>query len=65
VEIQHRRIFLLSSGMSQNPMMLMCGTPHAEVVKTLEEVGARLIEAVEDPRADPVWMYRYYVVVKR
>jgi hypothetical protein len=51
--------------MSQNPMMLMCGTPHAEVVKTLEEVGARLIEAVEDPRADPVWMYRYYVVVKR
>jgi hypothetical protein len=45
--------------------MLMCGTPYAEVVQTLEEAGARIVEAEEDPRADPVWIFCYYVVVKQ
>jgi SAM-dependent methyltransferase len=49
---------------AQEPLMLMCETPYAEVVKVLEEAGARVIEAEEDPRADPALVFRYYVAMK-
>jgi hypothetical protein len=42
----------------------MCATPYAEVVRTLEEAGARAIEAVEDTHADPEWVFYYYVAAK-
>jgi glycosyltransferase involved in cell wall biosynthesis/SAM-dependent methyltransferase len=49
---------------AEEPIMLMCSTPYAEVVRTLEEAGARMIEAVEDTRADPEWVFYYYVAGK-
>jgi ubiquinone/menaquinone biosynthesis C-methylase UbiE len=48
----------------QEPIMLMCETPSAEVVKVLEEAGARVIEAEEDSRADPTLVFCYYVARK-
>jgi ubiquinone/menaquinone biosynthesis C-methylase UbiE len=48
----------------QEPLMLMCETPYAEVVKVLEEAGARVIEVEEDARADPAWVFCYYVARK-
>jgi glycosyltransferase involved in cell wall biosynthesis/ubiquinone/menaquinone biosynthesis C-methylase UbiE len=48
----------------QEPIMLMCETPYAEVVKVLEEAGARVIEAEEDAGADPTWVVCYYVARK-
>jgi glycosyltransferase involved in cell wall biosynthesis/ubiquinone/menaquinone biosynthesis C-methylase UbiE len=49
---------------AQAPLMLMCETPYAEVVKVLEEAGARVIEAEEDSRADPTLVFCYYVARK-
>jgi glycosyltransferase involved in cell wall biosynthesis/ubiquinone/menaquinone biosynthesis C-methylase UbiE len=49
---------------AEEPIMLMCATPYAEVVRTLEEAGARAIEAVEDTHADPEWVFYYYVAAK-
>jgi glycosyltransferase involved in cell wall biosynthesis/ubiquinone/menaquinone biosynthesis C-methylase UbiE len=46
------------------PIMLMCETPYTEVVKVLEEAGARVIEAEEDGRADPTVVFCYYVARK-
>jgi glycosyltransferase involved in cell wall biosynthesis/ubiquinone/menaquinone biosynthesis C-methylase UbiE len=46
------------------PIMLMCETPYAEVVKVLEKAGARVIEAEEDSRADPTLIFCYYVARK-
>jgi ubiquinone/menaquinone biosynthesis C-methylase UbiE len=48
----------------QEPIMLMCETPYAEVVKVLEEAGVRVIEAEEDSRADPTLVFCYYVARK-
>ena len=48
----------------QEPLMLMCETPYAEVVKVLEEAGARVIEVEEDSRADPTLVFCYYVARK-
>jgi glycosyltransferase involved in cell wall biosynthesis/ubiquinone/menaquinone biosynthesis C-methylase UbiE len=48
----------------QEPIMLMCETPSAEVIKVLEEAGARVIEAEEDSRADPTLVFCYYVARK-
>jgi len=47
---------------AEDPILLMCEIPSPEVVRTLEEAGARVIEAEEDTRADPVWVFCYYVV---
>ena len=49
---------------AEDPIMLMCEIPSAEVVKTLEEAGARVLEAVEDTRADPALVFCYYVARK-
>jgi glycosyltransferase involved in cell wall biosynthesis/SAM-dependent methyltransferase len=49
---------------AQEPLMLMCETPYVEVVKVLEAAGARVIEAEEDSRADPLLVFRYYVATK-
>jgi glycosyltransferase involved in cell wall biosynthesis/2-polyprenyl-3-methyl-5-hydroxy-6-metoxy-1,4-benzoquinol methylase len=49
---------------AQNPLMLMCETPYAEIVEVLEAAGARVIDAEEDDRADPVLIFRYYVAQK-
>jgi glycosyltransferase involved in cell wall biosynthesis/ubiquinone/menaquinone biosynthesis C-methylase UbiE len=49
---------------AQEPLMLMCETPYAEVVKVLEAAGTRVIEAEEDARADPLLVIRYYVALK-
>ena len=49
---------------AEKPIMLMCSTPYVEVVRTLEEAGARVIEAMEDTRADPEWVFYYYVAGK-
>jgi glycosyltransferase involved in cell wall biosynthesis/ubiquinone/menaquinone biosynthesis C-methylase UbiE len=49
---------------AQEPIMLMCETPYAEVVRVLEEAGARVIEAEEDSRADPTLVFCYYVARK-
>jgi hypothetical protein len=49
---------------AQEPLMLMCETPYAEVVKVLEAAGAHAIEAEEDSRADPLLVFRYYVARK-
>jgi ubiquinone/menaquinone biosynthesis C-methylase UbiE len=46
---------------AQGPLMLMCATPHAEVIGVLEEAGARIIEVEEDSEADPAWVFRYYL----
>jgi ubiquinone/menaquinone biosynthesis C-methylase UbiE len=48
----------------QEPIMLMCETPYTEVVKVLEEAGARVIEVEEDGRADPTLVFCYYVARK-
>ena len=48
----------------QEPLMLMCETPYAEVVKVLEDGGVRVIQAEEDTRADPTWVVCYYVARK-
>jgi glycosyltransferase involved in cell wall biosynthesis/ubiquinone/menaquinone biosynthesis C-methylase UbiE len=50
---------------AQGPIMLMCETPYAEVVKVLEETGAQVVEAEEDAQADPALVFRYYVVTKK
>jgi glycosyltransferase involved in cell wall biosynthesis/ubiquinone/menaquinone biosynthesis C-methylase UbiE len=49
---------------AREPLMLMCETPYAEVVKVLTEAGARVIEAEEDSRADPALVFRCYVAQK-
>jgi SAM-dependent methyltransferase len=49
---------------AEDPIMLMCEVPHAEVVRTMEESGARVIEAEEDTRADPELVFCYYVATK-
>jgi 2-polyprenyl-3-methyl-5-hydroxy-6-metoxy-1,4-benzoquinol methylase len=49
---------------AQEPLMLMCETPFAEVVKALQGAGAQVIEAEEDNRADPLLVFRYYVARK-
>jgi glycosyltransferase involved in cell wall biosynthesis/ubiquinone/menaquinone biosynthesis C-methylase UbiE len=49
---------------AQEPLMLMCETPYAEVVKVLAAAGAHAIEAEEDSRADPLLVFRYYVARK-
>jgi glycosyltransferase involved in cell wall biosynthesis/ubiquinone/menaquinone biosynthesis C-methylase UbiE len=48
----------------QEPLMLMCETPYAEVAKVLEEAGAQVIEVEEDSRADPTLVFCYYVAWK-
>jgi hypothetical protein len=48
----------------QEPLMLMCETPYAEVVEVLAEAGARVIEVEEDSRADPALVFCYYVARK-
>jgi ubiquinone/menaquinone biosynthesis C-methylase UbiE len=48
----------------QEPLMLMCETPYAEVVRVLEEAGSRVIEVEEDSRADPTLVCCYYVAQK-
>jgi glycosyltransferase involved in cell wall biosynthesis/ubiquinone/menaquinone biosynthesis C-methylase UbiE len=48
----------------EEPLMLMCETPYSEVAKVLAGAGARVIEAVEDLRADPVFVLRYYIARK-
>jgi SAM-dependent methyltransferase len=48
----------------QDPIMLMCETPYTEVVKVLEAVGARVVVAEEDTRADPELVFCYYVARK-
>jgi glycosyltransferase involved in cell wall biosynthesis/ubiquinone/menaquinone biosynthesis C-methylase UbiE len=49
---------------TEEPIMLMCATSYAEVVRTLEEAGAHVIEAVEDTRADLDWVLYYYIAGK-
>ena len=49
---------------AQEPLMLMCETPYAEVVRVLEDGGARVMEAEEDSRADPALVFCYYVARK-
>jgi glycosyltransferase involved in cell wall biosynthesis/ubiquinone/menaquinone biosynthesis C-methylase UbiE len=49
---------------AREPLMLMCETPYAEVVKVLADAGARVIEAEEDSRADPALVVCYYVAQK-
>jgi ubiquinone/menaquinone biosynthesis C-methylase UbiE len=49
---------------AQEPLMLMCETPHAEVIRVLADAGARVIEAEEDSQADPTLVFRYYVAIK-
>jgi ubiquinone/menaquinone biosynthesis C-methylase UbiE len=49
---------------AEDPIMLMCEIPYAEVVRTMEESGTRVIEAEEDTRADPQLVFRYYVATK-
>jgi ubiquinone/menaquinone biosynthesis C-methylase UbiE len=49
---------------AQEPLMLMCETPYAEIVKVLEAAGARVIEAEEDSRADATLVFCYYVARK-
>jgi glycosyltransferase involved in cell wall biosynthesis/ubiquinone/menaquinone biosynthesis C-methylase UbiE len=49
---------------AQEPLMLMCETPYAEIVKVLEEAGARVIEAEEDSRTDATLVFCYYVARK-
>jgi glycosyltransferase involved in cell wall biosynthesis/SAM-dependent methyltransferase len=50
---------------AEDPIMLMCEIPSVEVVRTLEEAGARVVETEEDPRADPVLIFCYYVAMKK
>jgi glycosyltransferase involved in cell wall biosynthesis/ubiquinone/menaquinone biosynthesis C-methylase UbiE len=49
---------------AEDPIMLMCEVPYAEVVRALAEAGARVIEAEEDTRADPELVFCYYVAAK-
>ena len=49
---------------AQEPLMLMCETPYAEVVRVLEDGGARVMEVEEDSRADPALVFCYYVAQK-
>ena len=49
---------------AQEPLMLMCETPYAEIVKVLEAAGARVIEVEEDSRADATLVFCYYVARK-
>ena len=49
---------------AQEPLMLMCETPYAEIVKVLESAGARVIEVEEDSRADATLVFCYYVARK-
>jgi glycosyltransferase involved in cell wall biosynthesis/SAM-dependent methyltransferase len=48
----------------QEPLMLMCETPYAEVVEVLAAAGARVMEVEEDSRADPALVFCYYVARK-
>ena len=48
----------------QEPLMLMCETPFAEVITVLEEGGAQVIEAEEDSCADPTLVFCCYVARK-
>ena len=49
---------------AQEPLMLMCETPYAEVVNVLEDGGARVMEVEEDSRADPTLVFCYYIARK-
>jgi glycosyltransferase involved in cell wall biosynthesis/SAM-dependent methyltransferase len=49
---------------AEEPFMLMCDTPRAEVVSALGAAGACVLEVEEDPRADVDWVICYYVAIK-
>jgi hypothetical protein len=49
---------------AEEPFMLMCDTPRAEVVSALGAAGACVLEVEEDPRADVDRVICYDVAIK-
>jgi glycosyltransferase involved in cell wall biosynthesis/SAM-dependent methyltransferase len=50
---------------TNDSVMIMAGIPYSEVVRTLTESGAQLIDAVEDQSAGPEWLSYRYCAVKQ
>ena len=50
---------------TNDSVMIMSGIPYPEVVRTLTESGARLVDAVEEMSAGPEWLSYRYCAVKQ